>query len=67
MLISYKPLWKKLIDMDINKTQLRSITGVSSSTISKLTKNEIVSLEVLVRICGELDCQLSDVCELTKD
>lgn len=66
MRVNYKLLWKKLIDKNMNKTQLRELTGLSSSTISKLSKNEIVSLEVLVRICEILDCQLSDLCKLEK-
>lgn len=64
--VNYKPLWKLLIDKDISKTDLRLRTNVAASTFSKMYRNEYVSLDVLVRICNALDCQLSDITEVEK-
>jgi hypothetical protein len=64
--INYKRLWKLLIDKDMTKTDLRKKTDISSSTLSKMRRNEFVSLEVLVRICSVLECELSDVAEIEK-
>ena len=66
MSISYKPLWKLLIDKDMTKTDLRKETDIASSTLAKMARNEYVSLEVLVRICRVLDCSLSDITEIEK-
>ncbi len=64
--INYKRLWKLLIDKDMTKTDLRRKTDISSSTLSKMRRNKFVSLEVLVRICSVLECELSDVAEIEK-
>lgn len=64
--ITYKKLWKLLIDKDMTKTTLRQQTDIASSTLSKMSKNEYVSLEVLVRICYALDCELSDIAEIER-
>jgi DNA-binding Xre family transcriptional regulator len=64
--INYKRLWKLLIDKDMSKTNLRNQTGIAASTFSKMYKNEFVSLDVLVRICVALDCELSDIAEVEK-
>ena len=64
--INYKRLWKLIIDKDMTKTDLRKKTDISSSTLSKMRRNEFVSLEVLVRICSVLECELSDVAEIEK-
>ena len=64
--INYKRLWKLLIDKDMTKTDLRKKTDISSSTLSKMRRNEFVSLEVLVRICSVLECELSEVAEIEK-
>ena len=64
MNVNYKPLWKLLIDKDIKKTEMAEGIGISTSTLSKLGKDEYVSLDVLVRICKYLKCQLSDICEV---
>ena len=64
--INYKKLWKLLIDKDMTKTDLRKQTDIASSTLSKMSKNEYVSLDVLVRICCVLDCELSDITEIEK-
>lgn len=62
--VSYKELWKLLIDRDIKKSRMRESIEISTSTLSKLTRNEYVSLDVLVRICSYLNCQISDICEV---
>lgn len=64
--INYKRLWKLLIDKDMTKTELRNRTEIASSTLSKMSRNEYVSLEVLVRICCALNCELSDIAEIEK-
>lgn len=64
MTVSYKRLWKTLIDHEWNKTKLREETKMSASTMAKLGKNEYVSLEVIARICEKLKCQPEDVFEI---
>lgn len=61
MAVSYNNLWKLLIDKNMNKTELREKTKISSSTLAKLTNQEMVALSVLERICAELDCNIQDV------
>lgn len=63
MAVSYNNLWKLLIDKRMNKSQLCKLTGISSSTMAKLTKEEHVAMPVLERICAELECNISDVME----
>ena len=60
-MVNYNKLWHKLVDLKMNKSQLRIASGISSSTLAKLGKNEIVSLEVLEKICETLDCDLGDI------
>lgn len=60
-MVSYNKLWHKLVDMGIKKTQLCETAGISSSTLAKLGKNEIVSIDVLERICDSLGCDIGDV------
>ena len=64
--VTYKPLWKLLIDREIKKTEMSKAIGISSSTLSKLGKDQYVSLEVLIRICNYLNCQLSDICRVNQ-
>ena len=61
--ISYNKLWKKLIDMNMNKTQLREMTGIGTGTMSKLSKGEPVSLEIIAKICLTLKCNIENVVE----
>ncbi len=65
--VNYKRLWKKLIDDDMEVSALYTATKIAPSTFSRMRKNEYVSLDVLVRICNELDCQLSDIVEVELD
>jgi len=62
--ISYKPLFKLLIDRDMNRQDLKNVTGISPASIAKLGKGENVTTDVLVRICNGLDCELIDIMEL---
>lgn len=65
MAISYKKLWKLLIDKDMKKKDLQSIACISSATVTKLGKNENVNTEILQKICTALECDISDIMELT--
>lgn len=64
MSVSYKPLWKLMIDKGINKTQLCKEARISTNAMAKLGRNEDVRVEVLVKICTALDCTISDIMEL---
>lgn len=67
MKISYNNLWKLMIDKGLNKSELREITGIGTNTLAKLSKNQPVSMEVLMKVCEKLDCDLIDVCEFIKE
>lgn len=67
MAISYKKLWKLLIDKDMKKEDLRIKAGLSTNTIAKLGKNENVNTDMLVKICVALDCDISDIMEIVED
>lgn len=67
MAISYKKLWKLLIDRDMMKKDLREATGLSTNVIAKLGKNQDVSTEALRKICKALNCNITDIMELTND
>jgi len=67
MAISYKKLWKLLIDKDMKKKDLRERAGISSSLIAKLGKNENVTTDILVRICTALECDIADIMEIVPD
>ena len=64
MAVSYKKLWKILIDRDIKKKDLSTMAGISPATITKMGKNGHVTTEVLIKICKALDCQIDDIVEL---
>ena len=67
MIISYKKLWKLLIDRDLKKKDLREMAGISPSTIAKLGRNENINTEVIIKICKALDCNISDIMEIVRD
>ena len=67
MSISYNKLWKLLIDKKMNKTELRNATGMSSSTMAKMVKDQPVALPVLIKICEELNCDIGDIMEVVDD
>jgi putative transcriptional regulator len=62
--VSYKPLWKLLIDKELQKQDLKKMTGLSGATIAKLGRDENVTTTVLVRICEALNCDIADICEV---
>jgi DNA-binding Xre family transcriptional regulator len=62
--ISYKKLWKLLIDRDISKGEFRRLTGISPATSSKLTRGETINTDIIVRICTALKCDTSDIMEI---
>lgn len=66
MVISYDKLWKMLIDKKMTKNALRLQAKMSSSTMAKMSKNETVSMDVLLRICKVLDCEFDDIIEIKK-
>lgn len=67
MSVSYKKLWKLLIDKNMIKKQLREQAGLTTNVIAKLGKDENVSTEVLCKICKALDCGLDDIIEIIPD
>lgn len=67
MAISYKKLWKLLIDKDMLKKDLQKKAGISSASITKLGKNENVNTDILEKICKALDCDISDIMEMTEE
>ena len=63
-MISYKPLFKLLLEKDMTKTQLREAVGFSSATLAKMSKGEYISLETDENICKYLDCKIEDVIKI---
>ena len=59
--ISYKPLFKLLLDRDISKAQLRDMCGYSTAVATKLNKSEPISLNIILTICDKLDCRIEDI------
>lgn len=64
MKVSYKRLWKLLIDKDMKKKDLCSMAGISPASVTKMGKNGHVTTDILQRICIALDCQIGDIMEL---
>ena len=67
MSVCYNKLWKLLIDKGMKKRDLRLATGITTTALAKLGKNEHVSTEILTKICNALDCDLSDIVELVRE
>lgn len=67
MKVSYKKLFKLLIDKEMKKTEFAKKIGIGQNTLAKLSKNENVSMEILIKICEGLDCKLEDIVEFVKD
>ena len=66
-MISYDPLWKKCIDLKLSKTQMAEKAEISKNTLAKLGKNEYVALEMIERICMNLEIPVQDVLEVRSD
>jgi DNA-binding Xre family transcriptional regulator len=67
MALSYKKLWKLLIDRDMTRSDLHSMTGVSAATFAKMTKGKCISSSVIDRICTSLKCDVGDIMEVVSD
>ena len=63
-MISYKKLWKLLIDKDLKKRDLMELAKISPATVSKLNKGENMNTDVLVRICNALNCTAADIMDI---
>lgn len=64
MEVSYKKLWKILIDKDMKKKDLQAAASISWASVTKLSKGEVVSMEVLMKICKVLNCNIGDIMDL---
>lgn len=67
MAVSYKKLWKLLIDRDMKKKELCAQAGISASSLTKMGKNGHVTTEVLAKICSALECTVDDIMEIIPD
>ena len=67
MSVSYDSLWKSLIDKRISQTDMRKVTGIAPNTLTKMKKDEDVSLRMLGKICKVLDCDFKDMVEYIED
>jgi DNA-binding Xre family transcriptional regulator len=67
MAVCYNKLWKLLIDKKMKKKELIALSGVSKSTIAKMAKDEHVSTETIVKICGALNVNIEDIVEVIPD
>ena len=67
MTVSYKKLWKLLIDKDMKKTDLEKAAGISNYVISKMNKGENITVDIVGKICSALDCTPNDIMEFYDD
>lgn len=65
--ISYNRLWKLLIDKNMNRRNLKDVSGISTASIAKLGKGDNITTAVLLKICNSLDCDLNDIMELVSE
>ncbi|ASD51072.1 MULTISPECIES: helix-turn-helix domain-containing protein [Bacillota] len=65
--ISYNKLWKLLIDKNMNKQDLKELSGVSAASIAKLGKGDNITTDVLLKLCEALDCNLEDIIQTVRD
>ncbi len=66
MAVSYNKLWKLLIDKNMKKMQLKEVAGIGSTTLSKLSKNQPVSMEVMMKQCSVLECNIGDIMDIVE-
>ena len=64
MAVSYNKLWKMLIDKGMSRTQMRLKAGISTKALAKLGKNESINIDILIKICAALDCDITDIIEI---
>ena len=67
MAVEYKKLWVMLIQKNITKPQFREMVGLSPATLTKLNKNEYVSMEVLTKICQTFNCNIGDIVDVVRE
>lgn len=67
MYVSYKNLWKKLIDQDMRQKDLIAAAGISQSSLSKMRRNENINMDILVKVCTALNCDIGDILEIVQD
>lgn len=67
MSVSYKKLWKMLIDRDMPKTQLIREAGISTNAMAKMGKCQVVRTEILIKICKVLGCKIDDIIDYNLD
>lgn len=67
MPVSYKKLWKMMIDKNISKTELTHLAGISTNAMAKLGRDEDVRVRVLEKLCTSLDCKLDDIVEFVPE
>ena len=61
MTVSYKKLWKLLIDKDMKKKDLQAKAGISQASVTKMSKGETISMDVLMKVCKTLECNIGDI------
>ena len=66
MTVNYNKLWKKLIDLEMSRTQMRLKAGISTKQLAKLGKNENVNTEILVKICEALECNIDEIMDIVE-
>lgn len=67
MKISYKKLWKMLIDKDMTRRDLRLLTGISTASVAKMGRGENIYTDILLKICRVMKCELNDIMEIERD
>ena len=67
MKVSYNKLWKLLVDKKMSKADLRRTAEIAPNTLTKMRKDEPVSIDVLLRICDKLDCNIGDMMDVIKE
>ena len=66
MTVNYNKLWKKLIDLEMSRTEMRMKAGISTKQLAKLGKNENVNTEILVKICQALHCNIDEIMDIVE-
>ena len=66
MIVNYNKLWKKLIDLEMSRTEMRLKAGISTKQLAKLGKNENVNTEILVKICQALHCNIDGIMDIVE-
>lgn len=62
--VSYNRLFKLLIDKELKKTEFAKMVGISANTLAKLSRNETVSMEIIIRICRKMECNVGDIMDV---